>query len=106
MYSLTFGIYIVLKGDTRKVPTVEEIQRALHQSLEKMQLSHTNDERELAKVKHSLSACESNEQNFKQDLQRATEEVSPKASKIRLCISVHLYCSNSAIIINDYEAMY
>ncbi len=86
-----FGIYIVLKGDTRKVPTVEEIQRTLHQALEKMQLSHTNDERELAKVKHSLNACESNEQNFKQELQRATEEVSLKERQQNQ--TLHIYSS-------------
>jgi len=58
------------------MPSVEEVQKSLKQALERLEVSHDNEEKELRQVKSSISTAESNAEALRKQLNATSEDVS------------------------------
>jgi len=63
----------VLSSRTQ-MPSVEEVQKSLKQALERLEVSHDNEEKELRQVKSSISTAESNAEALRKQLNATSED--------------------------------
>lgn len=73
---------VVLSSARVQLPSVEDVQKSLRQALERLEASHSNEEKELHQVKHSVATSESNVDDLSKQLNIASAEVCTSSQSI------------------------
>lgn len=72
---LAFESCLVLSSSRVQLPTVEEVQQTLKQALERLEMAHSNEDKELRQVQQSITTTVDNTETLQKELKTAADEV-------------------------------